>query len=412
MKGKLYRTAVPLPNGKRKWISSTTKEGLDKKKKELLLQISAGTDVLSDTTFEEYAELWFRVYKEPYLRPKSIETLRTTFNTHIAPYLGSIPLKKVTPMQIQMILGNMADLSKSLNDKVVQILRGIFNAAVDNNLISKSPVPVRLRSGGVATKEKAALTVEQSKQLLNAVFGTRAYLFCLIALQTGMRRGEICGLMWEDIDFDAQVIHVTHNAVFTNAQTVVSNDLKTSAARRDIPIPPTLLAVLTGAQKDNASPFVLHMNNGKPLSQTSFSNLWDMVRRRTVDDAADLGKPARNSKMIRSLDFHVTPHQLRHTYITRLFESGLDIKEIQYLAGHSTVDMTLRVYTHYQHESRKKKRRRRSAPHWAESQVPTRCNTGATVLSKICSKPVSKHFQTHIRLDWKSYQRCIKFVRK
>ena len=64
-------------------------------------------------------------------------------------------------MQIQMILGNMADLSKSLNDKVVQILRGIFNAAVDNNLISKSPVPVRLRSGGVATKEKAALTVEQ-----------------------------------------------------------------------------------------------------------------------------------------------------------------------------------------------------------------------------------------------------------
>ena len=55
MKGKLYRTAVPLPNGKRKWISSTTKEGLDKKKKELLLQISAGTDVLSDTTFEEYA---------------------------------------------------------------------------------------------------------------------------------------------------------------------------------------------------------------------------------------------------------------------------------------------------------------------------------------------------------------------
>ena len=62
----------------------------------------------------------------------------------------------------------------------------------------------------------------------------------------------------------------------------------------------------------------------------------------------------RKLKMIRSLDFHVTPHQLRHTYITRLFESGLDIKEIQYLAGHSTIDMTLRVYTHYQHESRKK----------------------------------------------------------
>ena len=222
------------------------------------------------------------------------------------------------------------------------------------NLIAKSPVPLRLRSGGIATKEKAALTVEQSRQLLNAVFGTRAYLFCLIALQTGMRRGEICGLMWSDIDFDAQIIHVRHNAIFTNAQTVVSSDLKTAAARRDIPIPPTLLALLTSEKNGSESPFVLHMDNGGALSQTSFSNLWNMVRRRTVDNPNDLGTPARNSKMVRSLDFHVTLHQLRHTYITRLFESGLDIKEIQYLAGHTTIDMTLRVYTHYQHESRKK----------------------------------------------------------
>lgn len=87
------------------------------------------------------------------------------------------------------------------------------------------------------------------------------------------------------------------------------------------------------------------MDNGGALSQTSFSNLWDMVR---------------------SLDFHVTPHQLRHTYITRLFESGLDIKEIQYLAGHTTIDMTLRVYTHYQHESRKKRRQGKSARRWVD----------------------------------------------
>ena len=249
------------------------------------------------------------------------------------PYLKGVPLKKVTHLQIQLILGNLSGQSKSLNDKAIQILRGIFNATVDNNLIAKSPVPLRLRSGGIATKEKAALTVEQSRHLLNAVFGTRAYLFCLIALQTGMRHGGICGLMWSGIDFDAQIIHVRHNAIFTSAQTVVSSDLKTAAARRDIPIPPTLLALLTSEKNGSESPFVLHMDNGGALSQTSFSNLWDMVR---------------------SLDFHVTPHQLRHTYITRLFESGLDIKEIQYLAGHTTIDMTLRVYTHYQHESRKK----------------------------------------------------------
>lgn len=154
------------------------------------------------------------------------------------PYLKGVPLKKVTHLQFQLILGNLSGQSKSLNDKAIQILRGIFNAAVDNNLIAKSPVLLRLRSGGIAAKEKAALTVEQSRQLLNAVFGTWAYLFCLIALQTGLRRGEICGLMWSDIDFDAQIIHVRHNAIFTSAQTVVSSDLKTAAARRGYPNSP------------------------------------------------------------------------------------------------------------------------------------------------------------------------------
>ena len=139
---------------------------------------------------------------------------------------------------------------------------------------------------------------------------------------------------------------------FTSSQTIVSEALKTSAAVRDIPIPPTLLDTLKGLKSYGGSPFVLHMDNGKPLSQSSFSNLWGMVRRRTAADPAEFGTKATNFKMVRSLDFHVTPHLLRHTYITRLFESGLDIKEIQYLAGHTTVEMTLRVYTHYQHETR------------------------------------------------------------
>lgn len=317
MANELFRTSVMLPNGKRKWIRSKSKEGLEQKKKEVMLQIGTGLDILDNSTFGEYAEVWFNVYKKPYLRRKSLEALRNALNNHIYPFL-----------------------------------RDVFNAAVDNNLIAKSPVPTKIKSKGVRTKEKTALTADQSKRLLDAVSSTRAYLFCLIALQTGMRRGEICGLMWEDIDLDKQIIHVRHNAVFTSSQTIVSEALKTSAAVRDIPIPPTLLDTLKGLKSSGGSPFILHMENGKPLSQSSFSNLWDMVRRRTVDDPAELGTKATNSKMVRSLDFHVTPHLLRHTYITRLFESGMDIKEIQYLAGHTTVDMTLRVYTHYQHETR------------------------------------------------------------
>ena len=221
MANELFRTSVMLPNGKRKWIRSKSKEGLEQKKKEVMLQIGTGLDVLDNSTFGEYAEVWFNVYKKPYLRQKSLEALRNALNNHIYPFLRDVPLKKVSPMQIQLIVASLAKNSKSLNDKVIQILRGVFNAAVDNNLIAKSPVPTKIKSNSVRTKEKTALTADQSKRLLDAVSSTRAYLFCLIALQTGMRRGEICGLMWEDIDLDKQIIHVRHNAVAGEESTII-----------------------------------------------------------------------------------------------------------------------------------------------------------------------------------------------
>lgn len=105
-----------------------------------------------------------------------------------------------------------------------------------------------------AKQRRKTLTAEQSQRLLDATRGTRAYLFCLLALQTGMRRGELCGLMWSDVDFPAGVIHVRHNALLTNAQTTVSDTLKTSAAVRDIPIPPTLFAELVKERKGAKKP--------------------------------------------------------------------------------------------------------------------------------------------------------------
>lgn len=95
-------------------------------------------------------------------------------------------------------------------------------------------------NGWISFGEDSAIAVEGDwaaawTQGNGAVNSTRAYLFCLITLQTGMRRGEICGLMWEDVDLDKQIIYVRHNAVFTSSQTVVSEALKTSAAIRGIP---------------------------------------------------------------------------------------------------------------------------------------------------------------------------------
>lgn len=92
---------------------------------------------------------------------------------------------------------------------------------------------------------------------------------------------------------------------------------------------------------------------GVSLTKTSFRNLWRLVERRTEGNgrvSRSLG--AQYGTLTVALDFSCHPHQLRHTYITKLFEAGLDLKQVQYLAGHATPEMTIRVYTHYRARQR------------------------------------------------------------
>lgn len=111
----------------------------------------------------------------------------------------------------------------------------------------------------------------------------------------------------------------------------------------------TGVSILTEEQAKATSPFVLAMRNGESLSASAFARLWRIIENRTTDDPGLLGKTTspRHPNTVYTLDFHVHPHLLRHTCITRWVEEGFDLKEVQYLAGHSTPDMTLRVYAHY-----------------------------------------------------------------
>lgn len=239
-------------------------------------------------------------------------------------------------MQIQALMAGLAGKSNSLQSKVLIHLRSIFTAAMENGLVSKSPVSSMLKPSGNRTEEKVALTPEESALLLDKVKDVRARTFLLIALHTGMRRGEIIGLLWEDIDFEKKVIHVRHNAIIKEKATTISSDLKTKAGKRDIPLSEELEQWLTDRERNTHSKYVFAMKNHKPMTLSSYKSMWRHVE-----------KELPNS--------HVSAHILRHTYITRMFEAGLDIKEVQYLAGHSTVDMTLRVYTHYDQRSRRNK---------------------------------------------------------
>lgn len=205
-----------------------------------------------------------------------------------------------------------------------------------NGLVAKSPVSTTLKLNGKKAVEKEPLTAADCNLLLERVKNLRAKTFLLIALHTGMRRGEILGLQWDDVDFKSRMIHIRHNAVITEHETTVNDFLKTAAGRRDVPLTDELEQWLAAQKKLTHSKYVIAMENHKPLTKSSYRSLWRLIERELPEK-------------------HITAHILRHTYITRLFEAGLDVKEVQYLAGHSTMDMTLKVYTHYDRRSRQAK---------------------------------------------------------
>ena len=128
-----------------------------------------------------------------------------------------------------------------------------------------------------------------------------------------------------------------------------------------IPIPIRLLAALREAKQASTSEFVISNRDGDPLSYTQFKRLWTYIKTRTVKDRTyyryvdgvrkafvvhpKLGeKASRNGRVVYSLDFEVTPHQLRHTYITNLIHAGVDPKTVQYLAGHENSKITMDIY--------------------------------------------------------------------
>lgn len=377
---KLKTATVTLPNGKRKYIRAKTQEELKLKVAQARLEMGAGVDISDDTTVAQLAQLWYDVCKKPLLRPTAAESIVFTLNHYALPtWLGGMQVRDVRPVHIQRVMSDISSYSRSTQSKAIQILRGIFQFGVDNGLIGRTPCISTIKARGDRPEERVPLTPEQSARLLKAVEGTRAYPVVALMLGCGLRRGEVLGLMWEDVDLDLGYIYVRHNKPIIHGQkTKVSDELKTRAGRRDIPMPLWLTVILTKEKEGSKSAYVISMPNGDSLTESSFDRLWGLIDARTTDDPKKLGTAVwKHPSVVYSLDFHVYPHLLRHTCITRWFESGLDIKEVQYLAGHATPEMTLRVYAHYDRVSRAQEtaQKIKNLPEPGESE--DRCNVAA-----------------------------------
>ena len=343
-----YRKRVKLQDGTSKDVRGKTKEETRQKVHDLLEAQKLGVILDDKTTVAELAAEWYNNRKAKWSYSRKSDYV-ISINNHICPVIGGMRVKDVKPEHCQRVLAEMAGLSNSMQSKAVTALKQIFECAEENGLIFRSPCG-KLKAGGERAKEKVPLTPKQCKALEDATRGTRAYLFIMLGLYAGLRREEICGLRWCDVELDTDPPRLTvNNAVrFEGTKSIFPSPLKTPAAHRVIPLPPQLAAALKEARRTSRSVFVVPAAAGGNATPQTVKNIQGLIDRRRIQPVPiqDEDKKKRGPKVEQTLNFKVHPHLLRHTYITRLCESGMNVKQIQYLAGHSNVNITLNIYAH------------------------------------------------------------------
>jgi len=315
-------------------------------------------------TVTEGATVWSFIQRWYPLRTAGLKqkTVYTSYdipiNNYIIPKIGNLPIGDVKPLHIDELMSSIADKSFSFNHKVLVTLKQIFRSAIENDYITKDPCNTgnggRRKAGGVKQKKKKPLTRAQQNELAAAVRGERPELFVLLCLYAGLRREEALGLLWQNVHLDGETpyIDIRHATTTDVSGAALHSDaLKSNAAYRTIPLPQRLAEALARRKPEATSVFVVPTpSTGQAMSGGSFTRLWNLVagysyKRRGKDGKLLLKDGKHVIKDVRGfVTFPVTPHILRHTYITELCLSGMDIKKIQYLAGHESAIMTLDIY--------------------------------------------------------------------
>lgn len=358
-----YRTRVKDADGKLVALYARTPEELYDKELSALEQIDNDTFCRKSPTVAEYCERWL-VMQSASVRTTTLTDYTSKVRRHIIKELGHKRMADVTLDDIQIALVPVSKKSASVYKSVVVLYKSIFRAAKESRIIDNNPtVYLTSKGGGIPQKEKAALTDEQAARLLDAIKGLPPYVFVMLGLYAGLRREEILALQWDSVYLDVESPYLTvRRAWHTESnRPVILDELKTKAAERNIPLPDCLAKCLREAKANSTSEYVVPTRDGGPLSYTQFKRLWQYIVTRTVKERVYyryeegkrvkhtvtpvLGeKAAHNGKVVYSLDFEVTPHQLRHTYITNLIHSSVDPKTVQYLAGHESSKITMDIY--------------------------------------------------------------------
>lgn len=254
----------------------------------------------------------------------TLEMYRRMIDGYILPAIGDKTIDIVKPFDIQAIINDMhaKGLTRSI-DMLYLTVKQLCDLAFANNWSYALPYK-HVELPKIIKPQKQPLTDIEAAAMLCAPLDPAQMRFVSIALMCGLRRGEVLALTGKDIDMGQRVLYVKNN----NTNGIINPYAKSDAGTRQVPIPDRLFDILQTHGVFSPDEILVPQQKDcrKYQTNSSFKKLWQGIESVT--------------------GINTTPHILRHTYATKLYYSGIDVKTAQYLLGHATLQITLDIYTH------------------------------------------------------------------
>lgn len=329
-----YRTGVctgeytATGNPKRKYVTARTITELEEKVAKVRQDIKQQRNVFDEsTTFEKYAMKWYEVYKAN-KGARTREMYLRIITSRFKP-LFRLKMVEISQLTIQSLINENKEHPRTC-EQMLLTLKQIFETAVDNDLITKSPVK-DIELPRHTPKERRALTKAELDAVKAAELTPRERAFVSLLLGCGLRPAEAYALTWSDIDFPGQCININKSLVFVKGHAEVDRP-KTDNGIRLVEAPQFVLSALKDFRVHSSTLILFGGKTGKYRDKSRYSDEWQAIKKKI--------------EAVLGCETELTPYYFRHNYASLLYYSGISLLEAKRLMGHSDTKMIMEVYAH------------------------------------------------------------------